>query len=33
MWYNWIRWQAESLPFSKFLFGGMNDLTTELLLT
>jgi hypothetical protein len=30
-WY-WIQWQAEARPFSKYLFGGMYDETTELLL-
>ena len=33
MFYLWIEWQTEATPFSKYLFGGMNDVTTELLLT
>jgi len=32
MFYYWIEWQAHSLPFSRYLFGGMNQVTTELLL-
>ena len=33
MFYLWIKWQTEATPFSKYLVGGMNDVTTELLLT
>jgi len=32
MFYSWIEWQAHATPFSKYLFGGMNNVTTELLL-
>jgi len=32
MFYYWIEWQAHATPFSKYLFGGMNNVTTELLL-
>lgn len=32
MFYQWLQWQAEARPFSKYLFGAMNEWTTELML-
>jgi len=32
MFYLWIQWQAHATPFSKYLFGGMTEITVELLL-
>ena len=32
MFYKWIEWQAHAEPLSKYLFGGMTEITIELML-